>query len=110
MGPYVEQRLQKEGTTVNFTKILTSIMSKNTENWDEMIITQDTDSPGAEQDQMIVDQVNEQFMQMVQGMQGVQDPTQIPPQPMGMEGQNDEQVVQQNMQQLQQMIGQMQQG
>lgn len=105
VGPYVEQRLEKEGTTVNFTKILTSIMSKNTENWDEMIITQEKDTPGAEQDQEIINQANEQFMQMVQGIQGGQDMTQIPPQP-----QNDEQVVQQNMQQLQQMIGQMQQG
>jgi len=113
VGPYVEQRLQKEGTTINFTKILTGIMSKNTENWDEMIVTQETDTPGAEQDQEIINQANEQFMQIIQGMQGGQDPTQIPPQPMGMDSQapvDDDQVVQQNMQQLQQMIGQMQQG
>lgn len=102
IGPYVEQRLEKEGTTVNFTKILTSIMSKNTENWDEMIVTQETDTPGAEQDQQIVDGANEQFLQMVEGMQ---DPTQIPPQP-----ENEDQVVQQNVQQLEQMINQMQQG
>jgi hypothetical protein len=105
VGPYVEQRLEKEGTTINFTKILTGILSKNTENWDEMIITQEKDTPGAEQDQQIINQANEQFMQMVQGMQGEQGMTQIPPQP-----QDEEAVVQQNMQQFQQMVGQMQQG
>lgn len=108
IGPYVEQRLQKEGTTINFTKILTGIMSKNTENWDEMVVTQETDTPGAEQDQDIINQAQEQFMQMAQqvreGMPPQQDITQIPPQ------QDDEQVLQQNQQALQQMIGQMQQG
>lgn len=111
VGPYVEQRLQKEGTTINFTKILTGILSKNTENWDEMLITQDKNTPGAEQDQQIMDQAQQQFMQMVQQVQGgqqgmppQQDITQIPPQ------QDDEQVLQQNQQALQQMIGQMQQG
>lgn len=120
VGPYVEQRLKQEGTTVNFTKILTGIMSKNTENWDEMIITQPKDTPGAEQDQQILDQHQQQFMQMLQGLGGAgqqtppqpgQDITQIPPQPQNMaqsgtdQGGNDQQVMQQHAQQLQQMIG-----
>lgn len=111
VGPYVEQRLEKEGTTINFTKILTGILSKNTENWDEMLITQDKDTPGAEQDQEIIKQANEQFMQMVQGMQagGEGGVTQIPPQPQQDQGVNDEQIVQENMAKMQQMVGQMQQ-
>lgn len=118
VGPYVEQRLQKEGTTINFTKILEGIMSKNTENWDEMIITQKIDTPGAQQDAAILDQHQQEFMQMVQGLGGAaqqtqpqpgmgQDITQIPPQPQDMgQGGNDEQAMQQHAQQLQQMIGQ----
>jgi len=123
VGPYVEQRLKQEGTTINFTKILTGIMSKNTENWDEMIVTQDTDSPGAQQDQQILDQHQQEFMNMVQGMGGAaqqtqpqpgmgQDITQIPPQPQDMgqqdQGGNDQAVMQQHGQQLQQMIQQIQ--
>lgn len=118
VGPYVEQRLKQEGTTINFTKILEGIMSKNTENWDEMIITQKKDTPGAEQDQQILDQHQQQFIQMVQGMGGAaqqtqpqpsmgQDITQIPPQPQDMgQGGNDQAVMQQHSQQLQQMIQQ----
>ena len=114
VGPYVEQRLKQEGTTINFTKILEGIMSKNTENWDEMIITQKKDTPGAEQDAAILQENEQKFMQMVQGIGGQQpgmgqDITQIPPQPQDME-QNDEQVMQQNSQQLQQMISQITQG
>lgn len=112
VGPYVEQRLGKEGTTINFTKILTGILSKNTENWDEMIITQERDTPGAEQDQQILNQANEQFMQMVAQVQGggQEQMGQIPPQPQEMQGVSDEQVLQQNMAKMQEMIGQMTQG
>lgn len=87
VGPYVEQRLQQEGTTLNFTKLLTNILSKNLDNWDEIIVTQDTNSPGAKQDQAIMQENENQLVSMIEQMQGApgqpgmpQDPSQIPPQ------------------------------
>lgn len=87
VGPYVEQRLQQEGTIVNFTKLLTQIVSKNLDNWDEIVVTKDTESPGAQEDDMAVQQHQDEFMNMVEQMQsGAQgmsqgDISQIPPQP-----------------------------
>lgn len=113
---YLQQKLQKEGTTVNYTKLLTGIVSKNIDNWDEIVVTQDLNTPGAQQDEQVMADSENQFMQMLQTMQSGGDISQIPPQqmqqgmPEGMpQGQNEEQVVQQNMAQMQQMIGQMQQ-
>lgn len=115
VGPYVEQRLQKEGTTVNFSKLLEGIISKNIDNWDEIVVTQDTNTPGAQEDQQVMTEHQDQLAQMVQQMQGggMGDMSQIPPQEgqpqeQPMEGQGDEQVLQQNNQQLQQMVQQMQ--
>lgn len=92
VGPYVEQRLQKEGTIVNFTELLTQIISKNVDNWDEIVVTRDTDTPGGQQDDQAVQQHQDEFMSMVEQLQGGggmgggmgQDMSQIPPQPQGM--------------------------
>jgi len=80
IGPYVEQRLQKEGTTINFTQLLTGIVSKNIDHWDDIIQTQDANTPGAQEDQQIIQQGQEQLMRMIQQAQGNNDVTQIPPQ------------------------------
>jgi hypothetical protein len=84
VGPYVEQRLKTEGTTLNFTKLLTGIVSKNIDNWDEIVQTQDLNTPGAEQDQQLLQDHQNQFANMVQQLQqgqlGQQDISQIPPQ------------------------------
>lgn len=125
VGPYIEQRLQKEGTTLNMSKLLTGIVSKNLDNWDEIVVTQDTKSPGAQQDQEVLQQHQQELYQMMEQMQGggqaQPDISQIPPQP-GQEQmpqgqpqgepqeQNDEQVVQQNMAQMQQLVEQMKGG
>lgn len=108
-GPYVEQRLKMEGTTLNMTKLLTKILSKNMEGWDEVLVTQDTDSPGAQQDQQILSEHQQAFEQMVgqvtgQGQPGMgQDMTQIPPQPQ----EDDDQIVMQNNQKMMEMMAQM---
>lgn len=78
IGPYVEQRLQKEGTTLNFTQLLTGIVSKNIDNWDDIINTTDANTPGGQED-MVLQQHQDEFAQMVQQMQGP-DVNQIPPQ------------------------------
>lgn len=121
VGPYIEQRLKQEGTTLNITKLLTGIVSKNIDNWDEIVVTQDTNSPGAQEDQQILQQHQDQLLQMIQGMQGGgqqdqsqpgtagADISQIPPQPGANQG-NDQQVAQQNSQQLNQMVQQMRGG
>lgn len=101
-GPYVEQRLKMEGTTLNMTKLLTKILSKNMEGWDEVLVTQDTDSPGAQQDQQILDEHQQAFEQMVGQVTG-QDMTQIPPQPQ----EDDDQIVMQNNQKMMEMMAQM---
>lgn len=107
-GQYLEQRMQKEGTILNMSKLVEGIVSKNIENWDEIIITQDQNTPGAQQDEEVINQTQEAFMQMVQGMQGGGGISQIPQQPA--EQIPEEQVVEQNNQALQQTIAQMQQG
>ena len=104
IGPYVEQRLQKEGTSLNMTKLLQSILSKNMDNWDEVLITQDTDSPGAQQDQQVLAEHQQAFEQMIGQMTGQgQDMTQIPPQPQ----EDDDQIVMQNNQKMMDMMAQM---
>lgn len=85
VGPYVEQRLQREGTTLNFTKLLTGIISKNIDNWDEIVQTQDMNNPSNQQDQQILQEHQQQLMQMMQGMLGGEGGQQIPPQPDGMQ-------------------------
>lgn len=96
-GPYVEQRLQKEGTQINMTKLLTGIMSKNIDNWDDIVITTDKNTPGAQQDQQIIGQHQDELAGMIQQMGGVggdmgQNISQIPPeqsmdqQSIGMQG------------------------
>jgi len=113
-GQYLEQRMQQEGTTLNLTKLVTGIVSKNIENWDEIIVTQETNTPGAQQDEQVMQTTQDQFMQMVDQMQGGGDISQIPPdqqqQQQEVPPQEDEAVVQQNSQALADMIGQMQQG
>lgn len=88
IGPAVEARLGQEGTVINFTKLLTQIVSKNVENWDEIVVTKDTESPGAQQDDQAIQQHQDEFMSMVEQMQGGgmgqgmgPDVSQIPPQP-----------------------------
>jgi len=127
-GPYLEERLKQEGTTINFTKLMEGLVSKNIANWDEIVESQDMDTPGAQQDNEIVQQFQDQFEQMVGQMrqdggdisqippdQGGQPPQQMPPeqgQLMSVEGQpqDDQAVVEQSKQQLQQMIQGMRQG
>jgi len=109
-GQYLEQRMQQEGTTLNLTKLVTGIVSKNIENWDEIIVTQETNTPGAQQDEQVMQTTQDQFMQMVDQMQGGGDISQIPPDQQQQQPQEDEAVVQQNSQALADMIGQMQQG
>jgi hypothetical protein len=118
-GQYLEQRLEQEGTTINFTELLTGIVSKNIENWNRVVITKDTNNPGAQQDDQIMKDTEDQFMAMIDQMQGGQggiggDISQIPPQGQEMAGgmpqQGDDQIVQQNMAEIQNIIGQMQQG
>lgn len=70
IGPYVEQRLQQEGTKLNFTKLLTSIISKNLDNWDEIVMVEDTNSPGAQQTEQQLEEHENAFLQMVDQMQG----------------------------------------
>lgn len=115
-GQYLEQRMQTEGTTLNMSKLVTGIVSKNLENWDEIIVTQDMNTPGAQEDDEVMAQSENAFMQMLEQVQNGGDISQIPPQQPGMpEGGmpmdqgNEEQVVQQNMAAMQQMVGQMQQ-
>lgn len=89
-GPYVEERLKQEGTTINFTKLLTDIVSKNIDTWDEIVVTKDTESPGAQADEEALMNDQEQFMGMVEqvmgggqqqmGQQEGFPPQQIPPQ------------------------------
>jgi hypothetical protein len=115
VGPYVEQRLGKEGTTLNMSKLLEGIVSKNIDNWDDIVMTKDTSSPGAQKDEETMSAHQDQFAQMVQGMQGgggMSDISQIPPQEGDqMQGGQDEgQVMQQHQGQLQEMIAQMQGG
>lgn len=89
VGPYVEERLGREGTTLNMTKLLEGIVSKNIENWSEVVMTKDTESPGAQQDEQVLQQSQEEFVRMVEQMQGggmsQTDMSQIPPQPQMME-------------------------
>lgn len=117
IGPYVEQRLGQEGTTLNFTKLLTGIVSKNIDNWDEIVVTKDTNSPGAQQDEQVMQQHQDEFANMVSQLQGGQpgmgqDVSQIPPEQamMQQEGmpQDEEAIVQQNQQQMDQLISQVQ--
>jgi hypothetical protein len=104
VGPYVEQRLQQEGTKLNFTKLLTGIVSKNIDNWDDIVQTQDVDSPGAQQDEQVLQQHQDEFAMAVQQMQqGMgQDISQIPPQ------YSDDAIMGQQQEQLGQAIQQMQ--
>jgi len=86
IGPYVEQRLQKEGTTVNFSNLLTKIISKNIDEWEDIVVTKDVDSPGAQEDEQALQEHQDAFVQMVEGMQGGQPQgqpniSQVPPQP-----------------------------
>jgi hypothetical protein len=78
-GQQLMPLLQQEGTVINLTKLLTGIVSKNIENWDEILITRDTNSPGAKMDEEAMMQHEQELMNTVQQMVGG-DVSQIPPQ------------------------------
>lgn len=74
------QILQQEGTKINFTELITrQIANSGIANWDKIVQTQDTSSPGAQEDDSILQQHQEQFLQEVQKLSG--EMGNIPPQP-----------------------------
>jgi len=71
---------QQEGTQFRFTELLTRLVSKmGISDWDKIMITQDTTSPGAQEDDAILQDHQNQFLQAVRQMSS--DMGEIPPQP-----------------------------
>lgn len=72
--------LKQEGTKVNFSELLTRMVSENINDWDKIIETQGKEKTPAEEDDMAMEQDTQKFMDLVAKIEGG-NISQIPPQP-----------------------------
>jgi hypothetical protein len=76
-SPFLEL-LKVEGTSIKFSKLLTSLVSENINNWDEIVDSQDSEKTPAEEDDAVMEQHKQQFMDLVAKIDEG-DISQIPP-------------------------------